>query len=129
MTTPQKKKSFVLSIRLSPEERTQLEIDAAGMSLSDYGRSRIFNQNSLKKRTRGKHPVKDHRALAQILRELGRIQISNHLNEISKAVQTGSLEVTLDTEKAIQDGCQDIFWIRNTLVSALGLKVVNDYDP
>lgn len=130
MTIPQKKNSYILSIRLTPEERAQLEEYAAGMSLSDYARPRIFNQNFPKRKTRGKHPVKDHKHLAKILGVLGSLGIFECLKELAQAARVGTLEVTPDTEKAIQEACQAVIWIKNALIRALGLQPVEDgHDP
>jgi len=60
MADQPKKQISPFSLRFTFEERAQLEKDAAGMSLGAYIRSRIFDENLPKRRTRGKHPVKDH---------------------------------------------------------------------
>ncbi|GJL49766.1 MAG: hypothetical protein NPIRA01_09930 [Nitrospirales bacterium] len=111
------------------EERAQLEKDAAGMSLGAYIRSRLFDGSAPKRRTRNKFPVKDHQELAKILAELGRARLANNLNQLAKAVNTGSLDVTPETEKAIRDGCSDIRWMRQVLMSAMGLLEENHHDP
>lgn len=117
------------SLRFTCEERAQLERDAAGMSLGAYIRSRIFDESLPKRRTRSKHPVKDHQELAKVLGELGRSRLANNLNQLAKAANSGSLEVSPDTERAIQDGCADIRWMRQVLMSALGLGPENGHDP
>ena len=128
MTDQPNKQMPPFSLRLTFEERAQLERDAAGMSLGAYIRSRIFDKDLPKRRTRGKHPVKDHQELGKLLGELGRSRIANNLNQLAKAVHTGSLEVSPDTEQAIQDASTDIHWMRRTLISALGMPPENDYD-
>ncbi len=128
METPQKPLP-PFSLRFTCEERAQLERDAAGMSLGAYIRSRIFDDTLPKRRTRGKHPVKDHEELAKVLGELGRSRLANNLNQLAKATNSGSLEVSPDTERAIKDGCADIRWMRQVLMSALGLGPENGHDP
>jgi len=125
---PKKQLPPPFSLRLTFEERAQLEKDAVGMSLGAYIRSRIFDKTLPKRHTRGKNPVKDHQELGKLLGELGRTRIANNLNQLAKAVNSGSLEVTPDTEKALQDACTDIHWMRLTLISALGMTPENDYD-
>ncbi len=61
------KKPTPFSLRLSKEEREQLERDAAGLSLGEYIRQRLFDESSPKRLTRGKFPVKDHVLLSQLL--------------------------------------------------------------
>ena len=109
------------SLRLTFEERAALEKAAAGMSLSAYIRSRIFDETAAPRRTRNKFPVKDHQALGQVLGELGRSRIANNLNQIAKAVNTGSLPLTPETETAIRDACEAIVDIRTNLLKAIGL--------
>ncbi|MEE9355053.1 MAG: hypothetical protein V3U75_05630 [Methylococcaceae bacterium] len=116
------------SLRLSLEERKRLEQYAAGLSLGEYIRQRIFTQGhqgdeSLpKRRTRGKHPVKDHKILSQLLGELGRSRLASNMNQIAKALNIGSLELTPETETALLEACADIYEMRNMLIKALGLK-------
>jgi hypothetical protein len=128
MTDKPKKQIPPFSLRFTFEERAQLEKDSAGMSLGAYIRSRIFNESLPKRRTRGKHPVKDHQELGKLLGELGRSRIANNINQLAKAFNSGSLEVSPDTEQSIKNSCGDISWIRRTLIVALGLLVENDYD-
>ncbi|PIR00617.1 MAG: hypothetical protein COV66_05535 [Nitrospinae bacterium CG11_big_fil_rev_8_21_14_0_20_45_15] len=128
MSDKSKKQVPPFSLRLTFEERARLEKDSAGMSLGAYIRSRLFDSEAPKRRTRGKHPVKDHTELGKLLGELGRSRIANNLNQLAKAANSGSLEVSPDTEQAIQDSCNDIQWIRRSLIVALGLLPENDYD-
>ncbi len=116
------------SLRLTSEERAQLEKDAVGLSLGAYIRSRLFDESLPPRRTRSKHPVKDHQALAQVLGELGRSHLANNLNQLAKAANSGSLEVTPDTEQALKHACSDIRWMRHVLMGALGLIPENRHD-
>ena len=65
------------SLRLTFEERVQLEHDAAGMSLGAYIRSILFDKTRPKRRTRNKNPVKDHQELGKLLGELGRFGVAD----------------------------------------------------
>ena len=51
MTPPQKKQISPLSMRLTAEERTQLEKDSSGMSFGAYIRSRLFESGAIEMRT------------------------------------------------------------------------------
>ena len=121
MRSTDEKQIHPFSLRLTREERAQLEKDAIGMSLGAYIRSRVFNESLPTRRTRGKHPVKDHKELAKVLSELGRSRLANNLNQLAKAANSGSMEVSPDTEQAIQHACSDIRWMRHILMTALGL--------
>lgn len=117
------------SLRLTREERAQLEHDATGMSKGAYIRSRVFDESLPKRRTRNKHPVKDYQELAKVLGELGASRLANNVNQLAKASNSGSLETSPDTEKALQRACADIQWMRQVLMSALGLGPENAHDP
>ena len=56
-----------VSLRMTFAEKAKLERDAAGMSLSSYIRWRLFDPDNVPPHSRGKHPVGDHKALAQLL--------------------------------------------------------------
>ncbi|MDR4468496.1 MAG: hypothetical protein MRJ68_09395 [Nitrospira sp.] len=111
------------SMRFTREERAWLDRAAAGMPLGAFLRSLIFDEDVLKKRRRPrKSPVKDHQALARVQAELGQSRLASNLNQLAKAVNCGALEVSPDTEKALQDACSDVKWMRYMLMEALGLE-------
>ncbi len=110
------------SIRFTKEERQQLEYMAQGMSLGEYIRSCIFEENISIRRTKGRFPVKDEQALSKLLGMLGRSRIPNNINQLAKAANSGSLPVNPDTEKQLHEASRSVFWIRRQLIQALGLK-------
>lgn len=109
------------SLRLTPEERAELEKQAAGMSLGAYIRLRLFDDALPVRRTRGKAPVKDHEELGRVLGALGQSRIANNLNQLAKAVHTGALPVTEEVEAALHEACYDIRLMRQALLRGLGL--------
>lgn len=117
------KRPAPFSLRLSPEQRARLETEAAGMSLSAYVLWRLFDSDTPPSRRRGKHPVKDHRALAQVLGLLGQSRLSSNLNQLARSANTGSLPVTPDTEAALLAAASDIRDIRRMVIAALNLEV------
>ena len=111
------------SLRFTREEREWLDHAAAGMPLAAFLRSLIFDQALLSKRRKSrKSPVKDYQVLAHLQAELGQSRIANNLNQLAKAANSGSLEVSPDTEKALHNACADIRWMRQVLMEALGVK-------
>lgn len=110
-----------VSLRMTFEEKARLERDASGMSLSSYIRWRLFDPSSPPPRARGKFPVKDHAALAQVLGMLGQSRLSSNLNQLAKAANTGSLPVTPETEAALMHAALDIMAMRRMLMRALGI--------
>lgn len=109
------------SLRLTFEQRAQLERDAGDMSLGGYIQSRLFDSENPPPRRRGKNPVKDHKALAQVLGLLGQSRLSSNLNQLARSANTGSLPVTPDTEAALISAVAEVQEIRRLLIEALNL--------
>jgi hypothetical protein len=106
------------SLRLTFEERATLEKAAGDMPLGTYIRSQVLKGKEKRRRKRRK-PVKDHKALGYVLGELGRSRLASNVNQLVHAVNSGSLQVTPETEKAIQEACADIQKMRIMLMRAL----------
>jgi len=109
------------SLRLTFEERAQIEKEAAGVPLGRYIRNKVLDGKARPRRTRGRFPVKDHEALGRVLGLLGGSRLSSNLNQIARAVHTGSLPVTPETESAIKIACRDVRQMRQDLLKALGI--------
>ncbi|MBB4124516.1 hypothetical protein [Martelella radicis] len=110
------------SLRLTFEERTKLENAANGLPLGTYIKAVLFQEDLKKVRRRGTHPVADHRELARVLSALGSSRLSNNVNQLAKAVNTGSLPVNPDTESDLRSACANIAEMRSMLIVALGLE-------
>jgi hypothetical protein len=120
---PERRAPPPFSLRLTFEERARLERDAGDMPLGAYIRSKLFDQPETSRRPRHiKRPVKDRQALASLLGELGKSRIANNLNQLAKAANSGSLPLTPETEKSLQEACAGIHWLRTTLMQTLGLR-------
>lgn len=113
-----------LSLRVTFEEKANLEKAAAGMSLSAYMRWKLFNPNSPPPKRRGKSPVKDHRALAQLLALLGQTRLANNMNQLAKAANSDSLPFTPETEEAIVTAAREVAEMRALLIKALDIDLV-----
>jgi hypothetical protein len=92
------------------------------MPLGAYIRDQVFKDGKARTRRRYKRPVKDHQALGQLLGALGEARLANNLNQLAKAVHTGSLPVTSETEKALREACAEIHQMRSLLMRALGFS-------
>ncbi|TPE46483.1 hypothetical protein [Amaricoccus solimangrovi] len=108
------------SLRLSHEERARLVAEAGRKSLGEHIRYRLFGQNAERRKRPGNSPVKDQEALGRVLGALGKSRLSSNLNQLAKAVNTGSLPVTPETEADLRQACRDVAAIRADLLRALG---------
>ena len=115
-------RAVYVSLRVTPEEKVRLVHDAAGMSLSAYVRERLFGVATRPRKARGRFPVKDHEALARVLRALGRSNLSQDFDALSWAVRNGSVHLDPGSAQALRQACMDISAMRRELVAALGLK-------
>ena len=60
--------------------------------------------------------------LSILLSELGRSRLSSNLNQLARAVNSGSLPVSPETEQAILEACAEIKAMSNNITHALGLE-------
>lgn len=108
-----------ISLRVTFEEKAQLDRDAAGMSLSGYIRWRLFDPDSPPPKSRGRFPVKDHQALTRVLGQLGQSRLANNLNQLARSANTGSLLMDGETERLIAEAAADVAEMRRLLMQAL----------
>lgn len=113
-----------ISLRVTFEEKANLEKAAAGMSLSAYIRWKLFDPSSPPPPRRAAFPVKDFRALAQLLAMLGQSRLANNMNQLARAANSGSLAVTPETEEALLTAVSEVAHMRSLLIQALGVDVM-----
>jgi len=92
------------------------------MSLGSYIRWRLFDPDQPPPRRRGKAPVKDHRALSEVVARFGQSHIAANLNQLAKAANSGSLVVTPDIEAELREAIGHVADIRRLLIAALDLS-------
>ncbi|WP_306120906.1 MULTISPECIES: hypothetical protein [unclassified Roseitalea] len=108
------------SLRLTYEERAQLEEAAAGKPLGAYIREKLLGGDVTPRKKSGNRPVKDAEALGRVLGALGESRLSSNLNQLAKASNSGSLPVTPETELELWAACQEVRALRADLLRALG---------
>lgn len=117
------KKPTPFSLRLSEDEREYLEKLSGDIPLGAYIRAKILDEPMPRKVYRKpKKALKDQKALAQVQAMLGASRISSNLNQLAKAMNSGSLPLNRETREAIIQACKDIEFMRKELVRALGLR-------
>ncbi|SIS41974.1 mobilisation protein (MobC) [Thalassolituus maritimus] len=93
------------------------------MSESDWIRTVLFTDAALVT-PKQKSAVKraSDRDISQVIYLLGQSRIPNNLNQIAKGINMGTLIVTPDTERHLDEAYRMVLWIRQTLIHQLGLK-------
>ena len=107
------------SLRLSHEERAELERRADGMPLGAFIKSRLF-AGGVGARVRTKQV--DRAALAKILAAIGQSRVPNNLNQIAKAANIGTLPVTPELEEDLRAACSEIALLRTSILTAIGKR-------
>ncbi|MGH1466133.1 MAG: plasmid mobilization relaxosome protein MobC [Cognatishimia sp.] len=110
------------SVRLTPEERAQLENQAGSMPLASYIKSVVFAAEAPKYRKRRKPPVVEQQLLAEVLARLGQTRHANNLNQIAKHLNQGTLIVDPELEQDLKAAVVEVAYIRAMLIEALGVK-------
>ena len=118
---PKKKRLSPLSVRLTAEQREQLERDAIGMTLNAYVLGRLFN-----KRSKRKPPTKHQQAIGRALRRLAHSGIATFLASQIVAQEEGRLMLCKNEESELREAYSECFRIRRDLVEALGLEAEHD---
>lgn len=108
------------SLRLTHEERARLDELAGDKPLGAYIRERLLGGDAAPRKRVGNSRVKDKEALGRALGALGASRLSSNLNQLAKAVNTGSLPVTPETEAELVEACREIAEMRAELLRALG---------
>ena len=113
------------SMRFTEEERGALDIAAGGQPLAAYIRWAIFKEGTInppKRRTRETAVNPDRQELTKLLGVLGKSRISQNINQLAKAANSGSLPVNHEVIEELNDACRAIKFVRETLVKAIGIK-------
>ncbi|WP_375568041.1 hypothetical protein ABWH92_10280 [Ahrensia marina] len=110
-----------LSIRLSVEERADLEARAGDVPVSTYAKSLLFAVTAKPARLSPRNPTLDHQVIGQLLGTLGRAEIAPHLRELAEAARSGSLPLDEITTAQLHKACHDVALMRAELMRALGV--------
>lgn len=129
MTRTYGKRDAPYSLRLTFEEKAQLERNAGGMPVAAYIKSLLFAENAPRYRKARRSAVADEKALAELLASLGSSRIPNNLNQLAKAANSGNLYFDYDTKLAINRACDDVANMRFLLMRALGISTKNQAKP
>ncbi len=114
------KREAPFSLRLSFEEKALLRAAANGVPLGAYIKAKLFDEPLEKVRRRNTNPVKDHEALGRLLGSLGQSRLSQNLNQLARATNTGALPVSAEVEAELRQACADVKAMREELMRALG---------
>ena len=122
---PKRRYAPPFSLRLTVEERKRLDEMAGNQPLGSYIRDRLLGEQT-EKRRKVKKPKPDTAMLAMVLSELGQSRLASNINQLAKAANMGTLDITPEIEQEIEQACREIQAMRALLIAALGVVPEND---
>ena len=120
MTSGKRTGDSRLSVRLTPEERLELERRAGGVRLSEYVRRSLLG--SFRDKNRDAPIDQKQRELAQILGLLGQSGAFQALVDLSEGMRIGALPADEETKEAILAARTELAEIKTKLMRALRTK-------
>ena len=109
-----------LSLRLTVDQRVELEKKANGMPLGTYVKCQIFGAKAVpRKRT----AIQDYELLARVLSALGKTDVFTNLSAVAERIESGDLVLSAEQKEQITLACMLVMEIRRDLITALGVKV------
>lgn len=117
--TERKKHAPPLSVRMTLAQKARLKqrADAAGRTMGSFVRKLVFDEAipEIKERT----PRGDMTLIGQLLGKIGASRIPNNLNQLAKAMHSGSLPVTPEVLQSVDAACKEIHEMNQLLHKAL----------
>ena len=117
-----------LSLRLSKQERAELNKLANGQPLGSYIKKQIFG-NSKHNKPQQKPIIHDQKSVARVLRGLAESDTIKTIDALAIKHNAENLTLSSEAEYALRQACSDISYMRRSLVLALGLKDSKNRDP
>ena len=108
------------SLRLTVEERAELERRAGGKPLGQFIREQCLGRATKPRSGNRRRAKVDHALFAHALALLGGSRLASNMNQIAKAVHMGALPVTPELSADLDEACSDIQAMRKMLMQALG---------
>jgi hypothetical protein len=107
------------TVRLSPEQRAELEsrADRAGLSIGGYFTSAVFDTPPPRQSRR---PSVVEQELAKLMGAIGRI--GSNVNQLTHQAHLGSWP----DSRLLKQACDDIRMMRDTLIRAFGMTPPDD---
>ncbi len=120
-SAPAAKPTSPFSLRLTAQERAYLEQMAGNRPLGGYIREQLLGSYADKRVLVRKPKIEDSQ-YAVLLAQLGHSHLSSNLNQLAKAANTGSLDVSENVEAQLEEAYAAVIAMRDALFTALGLK-------
>jgi len=114
------KPRVLLSVPLTPEQKTDLLRRAGKKPISSYARDVLFAANDNPKPSRIRSRKSRQVMAATILAQLGKSDVASSLREIARGVQLGIIGVTPETDAALREAAANVNAAAKAALRALG---------
>ena len=122
MTSKSRSPSYVLSVRMTPDEHAALKDAAGSLTVSAYARRKLLGDKAAAKSRMTRSPKTDQVVAAKLLAALGRSELAVSLSTLAKAARSGALPVTDEVDVALLRACADVAGMKSALMRTLGIK-------
>lgn len=111
------------TVRLSNNERSDLERRAGAMPLGAYVKCVLFDEGDKQEHRGSRAPVQDRAAMANLLARMGASRTAEWLAMLAHAAESSSLAIDAETTAKLHQACHDVLVVRLLLMQALGFQV------
>lgn len=94
------------------------------MPLGAYIRMCLFDKPT--PRIKQRRIAQDQKQLAQLMAFISATRIPGNLNQIAKAINSGTIIISEDIERDIKQACEGIEFIKAAITKALGFQDKNE---
>lgn len=115
-----KKRPSPISIRVTDEERAELQAMAGRTPVGAYIKECVFKGRTPRK-SRHSNPIEDFDALARVLSALGRSDVFRNLDALVAQAEAGTLDLSDEHLQTVLAACACVTSMRSDLIRALGL--------
>ena len=115
-----KKRPSPISIRVTVEERAELQAMAGRAPVGAYIKECVFKGHTPRK-ARHSNPVDDFDTLARVLSALGRSDVFRNLDVLAAQAEAGTLDLSDGHIQTVLAACACVTSMRADLIRALGL--------
>ena len=116
------RKAKRFTIRLPNVELAYLRSKAGRRPLSAWCRDQLLGDKA-EKRVELKQPRLDDQQYASLLSALGESRLSSNVNQLAKHANMGTLDVSQDVEKQLEEAILAILAMRDALLTALEIRL------
>lgn len=116
------KPRVLLSVPLTPEQKTELVRRAGIKPLSNYARELLFVANDNPQPRRSRKQKDKYQFAATVIAQLGKSDFARSLREIARGARLGIIVITPETDAALREAAAHVSAAAQAAQRVLGVK-------